>query len=135
MSQMGEEPVERSPPHVHSDFETYLLDAKRSLYHAIVLGPPLSSNEAQDMSLLDIYREELRILLTILLRCFEHNNEKSVHSFPEPAKPSIQSLLSWMESSYSINVKEPSDVIPYVHYATYHLQTDPYFLDNYFRME
>ncbi len=91
-AQRREEEVDAASLSVNPELIGELRDLKRSLYNAVVFGPPVGSEEAQDLQNLEIYESLLLELNNLLGSVFDSDNQTMAFDaqqfarFPEPMR-------------------------------------------------
>lgn len=121
-----DEPNEAAFAGVDPTFKNLLQTAKLQLYTAIVEGPPITSAEAQDNTLLIKYFKRSNKLYNMceqLRRLSDIKVEKKLSKFPLQTHDAIKQLLDWLKNFYSNN--EEVDIIPYHDYLDVQLKRYP----------
>jgi hypothetical protein len=113
---------------IEPTFKELVGTTKKQLYACIVRGPPITSKDAQNNTLLIIYVSKLNSLYQM---CDELNTgklstarkEKKLSTFPLQTQESIKQLLGWLTLFFSKN--KYVDTIPYSDYLEVQLRRYP----------
>lgn len=116
-NEVNETPI----PDIQPTFKKLVLNAKGSLYDCIIKGPPITSNKAQDNTLLIAY---LRKLNKLHICCKTIGANIDLLTFPIQSRDAIKELLLWL-TDFS-NKNEYVDIIPYYDYLEVQLIRYPF---------
>jgi hypothetical protein len=121
-----DEPNEAPFKDIDEEFKNLVQNAKLQLYTAIVEGPPITSVDAQDNTLLVKYFKRSNRLCNMCGRLYALSDgrlEKKLSTFPLETHESIKQLLDWLKNFYSNN--KEVDTIPYHDYLEVQLKRYP----------
>lgn len=114
---------------VQQPFRDLVRNAKVQLYTCIIKGPPITSKEAQDNTLLLDYLAGLNRLYQLCDGVNTHTltaakKEKILTTFPLQTHQPIKDLLDWLTDFFNKN--QYVDTIPYSDYLEVQLRRYPF---------
>lgn len=104
---------------ISNEFKDSILEAKKSLYYAIMFGPKLGTPEAQSLTLIDDYLQklnELYILTDNIKKNVNVINTRNLELFPFESRKSIEFALQMITKHFNLN-KSVEDRGPYESYV------------------
>ena len=125
-SDSDDEPNEAAFTGINLEFKNLVQNAKLQLYTSIVEGPPITSVDAQDNTLLIKYLKKSNRLCNMCTRLYALSDQrlkKKLSTFPLQTHDAIKQLLNWLQAFYSNN--KEVDTIPYRDYLDVQLKRYP----------